>query len=121
MIIQVMNDQLFVAAGCLGEFDALLDFTMCLKKVEDGKVINIVVVLLQELVKLLLEYLQLFFADLTQTCILTHYATLTFCDLRQTQLNDPRAYDEALRTPLVFWFRHIFHVSALLLWWLFRL
>jgi len=116
VVVQVVNDQLFVAACCLRELDTLLDFTMSLKKIKDSQVVDIVFILLQELVELLLDGLEFFFSDHAHSRIVSHDVAFALSDLGQAQFCDPGADNKALGAPLIFKLGHIFlHLSALLL------
>jgi len=63
MVVQVVNDEFFVAARRLCKLDALLHLAVSLKQVENCQVVYVVVVVLQKLEELLLENFQLLLAD----------------------------------------------------------
>jgi len=63
MVVQVVNDEFFVATRRLCKLDALLHLAVSLKQVENCQVVYVVVVVLQKLEELLLENFQLLHAD----------------------------------------------------------
>jgi len=63
LIVQVVNNKLFVAARSRGELDTLLHLAVRLQKGENGQLIQVVVILLHEGKELLLQDLHLLLLD----------------------------------------------------------
>lgn len=58
-----MDDQLFVAIRRVGKLDALLDLAVRLEQVENGQVVQIVIVFLHKVEEVVLQDLDLFLLD----------------------------------------------------------